>query len=65
MKKLISKFTGVSFAGASRSMPWRSRITISGSTLDLGYFSTQVEAAKAYNDFVLGNSLNRTLNKVR
>lgn len=60
-----SKFTGVSFAGSARKSPWRVRITFSGSTLNLGYFKSEKQAALMYNDFIKANELSRSLNSVR
>ena len=44
----MSKYKGVSFHNKS----WRARISNNGNDLNIGYFSTEKEAAKAYNNKV-------------
>lgn len=45
------KLKGV-FASGNIRCPWRSRILVDGKNICLGYFSSEDEAAKAYNDAV-------------
>ena len=37
---------------------------INGRKISLGYYKTELEAAKAYNDYVIEHNLNRSLNKI-
>lgn len=46
----LSPFKGVSFYDIENGRPWRSRITINKKTRQLGRFSTELGAAKAYDD---------------
>lgn len=59
-----SRYTGVSYL-SGRSKPWRARVSIGNSTFSLGYFKSQTEAARMYNDFIKANKLDRSLNLVR
>jgi hypothetical protein len=45
------KYKGV-FASGNIRCPWRSRILVGEKNIGLGYFSSEIEAAKAYNDAV-------------
>jgi len=58
-----SRYIGVSFS-AGRTNPWRSRASINGSTIFLGYFKTQADAARMYNDFIKASELDRPLNSL-
>jgi hypothetical protein len=46
---LGSAFKGVQFTHSMRHAPWRARITVKGALRHLGYFTTEVEAARAYD----------------
>lgn len=51
-----SKYTGVTKSG-SKTKPWRTQARANGIKYNLGNYTTQEEAAKAYNDFI--NKLNK------
>lgn len=44
-----SGYKGVYFAERSKSNPWRAEIFVDGKNVHLGYFDSDVEAAKAYD----------------
>lgn len=54
-----SKFKGVSRASGigkyNISKPWRCRINIKGKEISLGYFSSEIEAASAFDKYVYTN----------
>ena len=41
---------------------FEARLNHSGKSIGVGYFKTEVEAAKAYNEYVITHNLNRPLN---
>ena len=42
---------------------WRARVTAEGETIHIGYFTSEQEAAAAYDDYILENGIvNRPLN---
>lgn len=45
-----SKFKGVTFRKKCKKRPWEASIQINGITLYLGNFSTELDAAKKYNE---------------
>ncbi len=55
-----SKYKGVSWKESNHK--WRAFIYINGKHVHLGYFTEEEEAALAYNNYVLGNGLNKNLN---
>lgn len=55
-----SGYRGVSFH--KNKNKWISSIKVFGKQIHLGYFSTALDAAKAYNDYVIKNNLEHTLN---
>jgi len=57
-----SKFKGVSLN--KRNNKYRSYIVVYYKQIHIGEFNNEVEVAKAYNDFVLRNNLQRTLNVI-
>lgn len=64
--KKTSKFYGVSFhvGDKHRWCPWEARVRINKKCKYIGCFKTEIEAAQAYNKYVIEHSLNRSLNKV-
>jgi hypothetical protein len=48
-KKCASSYKGVSFAGAHLGRPWRAQVCKEGLSRNLGYHSTQEDAALAYD----------------
>ena len=47
-KNSLSKYKGVSWHKKNAS--WRARISVNNNSIALGYFSSELEAAKAYNE---------------
>ncbi len=45
-----SRFKGVTFRKDLKSKPWEAFIYANGKSKRLGYFATEIEAAKAYNE---------------
>lgn len=64
--KKSSKYYGVSFnKGIShKSKPWGVSLGCAEKLIYIGYFKTEIEAAQAYNDYVVKYKLNRPLNKI-
>lgn len=64
--KRLSKFHGVSYSvqPIHRLKPWRAQIQIEGKQKQIGYYNSEVAAAKAFNDFVISNSLPCVLNNL-
>jgi hypothetical protein len=46
------------------SHKWRASITINKKTINLGRYATKLEAAKAYDSYVINNNLERNINGV-
>lgn len=57
-----SGYRGVSFCKADSK--WRAMIGINGKRKYIGSFNTDIEAAKAYDKYVIENKLNHTINGV-
>ena len=57
-----SGYKGVHFH--KRDNKWHSIIVINRKTINLGYFKTALEAAKAYNNYVIDNKLEHTINDI-
>jgi len=49
---------------AAHQDAFRADITVNSKKIYLGVFSTEIEAAQAYNDYVILHGLNRSLNKL-
>ncbi len=65
IKKETSKFHGVYFKFERwRKQWWIACVRFNKKRRDIGRFLTEIEAAKAYNKYVLENKLNRPLNEV-
>lgn len=62
MKTNTSGYRGVSFH--KRSLKFIARITINNKTINLGSFSLVLDAAKAYDKYILDNNLEHTRNGV-
>ena len=52
-----SKYRGVSFH--KQTNKWRAHIRIDSKIKHIGLYETEIEAAKAYNNFILTNDLNQ------
>lgn len=52
-----SRFKGVNKVEQGGYIRWRSRITVNRKAIPLGHFKTELEAGKAYNDFIIQHSL--------
>ncbi len=52
-----SKFRGVCFNKPTNK--WKAQITIDRKQKYLGLYTSEIDAAKAYNDFILSNDLNQ------
>lgn len=61
-KNNTTGFRGVRFNAPNKK--YRAYITINNKTIHLGYFNTDIEAAKAYNNYVCVNNLTYHLNKI-
>lgn len=55
-----SGFKGVSFY--KKTQKWVAKIKINNHKIHLGYFLTNIEAAQAYNNFIILNNLEHSLN---
>lgn len=60
-RKTSSRFFGVSFHKATRK--WRSYIRLGHRQKSLGYYTTEVDAARAYNAYYAGDQSGRPLNQ--
>jgi len=56
-KKTTSKYIGVFRVDYIKSISWRACITVNKVVTTLGYFNTELEAAKARDKYILDNSL--------
>ncbi len=59
-----SKYFGVNYIFQSNKVFWRVRIRINKIQKEIGYFKTEIEAALAYNDYIIENNLSNPLNIV-
>lgn len=57
-----SGYRGVSWHKSRNK--WCTQIRVNSKTISLGYYKTAIEAAKAYNSYVIKNNLEHTLNGV-
>lgn len=57
-----SKYFGVTYKDHVKKKPWAANINLDKKHYHLGYFETEVEAAKAYNKFIIDNKIERKLN---
>lgn len=59
-----SGYRGVSSTPNNTVMPFRARIQFFSKTKHLGNYKTPIEAARAYDSFVVVNNLNHTINNI-
>lgn len=57
----FSRFRGVSYHKPTKK--WMAQIMLNGKRKHLGLFQSEIKAAKAWNDYIVKNKLNRILNK--
>jgi hypothetical protein len=64
--KFTSIYYGVYFNKglAHKKKPWCAQITMNKKQIHIGFFKTEIEAARAYNEFVIKHGLNRPLNNL-
>jgi hypothetical protein len=62
--KKSSKFFGVRFNKGWKNKPWRVDLRIDKKRKTIGSYRTELEAAQAYNNYVLKHNLNRPLNEI-
>ena len=60
IRECQSKYIGVCRQGKK----WRSCTTINYKQIKIGVYNTEIEAAQAFNEYVLKNNLNRELNVI-
>lgn len=48
-----------------RDRKWNAKISVNNKRIHLGYFDTAIECAKAYNEYVIANNLEHTLNIIK
>lgn len=60
--KGTSKYKGVSFIKSKNK--WEASIIVEGKSTFLGHFTHEVNGAKAYNDYVIENNIDRKLNSL-
>ena len=65
IKKETSKFYGVIFSRTRKCKSnWLAYTKIDGKFKHIGYFLTELEAAKAYNKYIIVNNLDKILNNL-
>jgi hypothetical protein len=57
-----SRFRGVRSLGQNKK--WQAQIYVKGKTIKLGRFTSEIDAARAWNNAVIAHSLNRPLNVI-
>ena len=57
-----SGYRGVTFDKSKKQNNWKAQIRINSCTMYLGYFYTAIEAASAYDNYVIENKLEHTIN---
>jgi hypothetical protein len=58
-----SGYRGVNWC--KKSNAWRSRISVNSKRIQLGSFKTPIDAARAYDKYVLDNNLEHTINNIK
>jgi hypothetical protein len=61
--KHTSKYYGVTFKKGLKNKPWFAQITVNKKYTHIGCFKTELEAARAYNEYVIKYGLNKPLNE--
>ena len=61
-KKFSSQFTGVTYR--AKKDKWETSVWNNGKHKYVGTFDTEIEAADAYNNFLIKNGLNKKLNEI-
>lgn len=61
--KILSKYRGVSKI-KSKIHPWRAYVMFNRRMIHIGVYSTNIEAARAYNKYVIEHNLNKPLNDI-
>lgn len=61
-KNSLSRYFGVSFDKSSKNKPYSSRLSIDGKVILIGKYETEIQAAKAYNEYVIEKELPNPLN---
>ena len=59
-KKKTSQYSGVSFK--KKTQKWEASVYFSGKHNYIGSYNSELEAAKAYNEFIQKNNINKNLN---
>lgn len=59
-----SGFRGVSKHVYKNNVKWRSRIAVKNKKISLGVYNTKIEAANAYDNFVIKNKLPNPINSI-
>ena len=68
--RLLSKSNTSGYRGVTRKkgndgvVNWRARISINGKNVSLGVYKNKLDAAKAYNKYIIDNKTEHPLNKV-
>lgn len=65
--KKTSKYYGVCFIKdiMRRNKPWLVGVKINKKRMHIGYYKSEIEAAQAYNNYVIEHNLNRPLNNIK
>lgn len=61
IKVKTSKYRGVRLKKTNK---WASAISIDYKSIHIGYFNTEIDAAIAYNNYIINNNLNKQLNNI-
>lgn len=48
-----------------RNKPWIVKLTVNKKKINLGRFKTNIEGAKAYDNYIIKNNINRPLNNIK
>lgn len=63
-KNKSSNYYGVYLTNIRNNSYWKARIKVDGNLISIGYFKVEVEAAVAYNNYIIQNGLSHPLNEV-
>lgn len=67
-KRIIMSTNTSGYKGVSwnkKAAKWKVKIVVANKTIHLGYFDDLIEAAKAYNTYVISNNLEHTINDIK